>query len=105
MHDLTVIFNAWTSLRSASRRFLERVYCCGAVSSWKWKEISKSTASATCVAHSRPRKATRVTNTESKAASRMARSAWAVTTIPAARMSARSWLRDIQNNDFVTITD
>ena len=33
------------------------------------------------------------------------RSAWAVTTVPPARMSARSWLRDIKNNDVVAITD
>ena len=34
------------------------------------------------------------------------RSAWAVTTtvVPAARMSARSWLRDVQSNDVVAIT-
>jgi len=102
-HDLTVICNAWTSLRSASRRILERVYCCGAASSWKG--ISKSTVSATCVVCSRPRKVIRVTITELKAASRMARSAWAVTTVPAARMTARSWLRDIQNNDVMAITD
>ena len=97
-----VIFNAWMSLRLAIRRFLERVYCCGAASSWKG--ISKSTVSAACAARNRPRKETRVIETESKAAWRTARSAWVVTTVSAARMSARSWLRDIQNNDVVAIT-
>ena len=61
-------------------------------------------ASAMCMACNRPRKATRVIDTESKAAWRTAMSAWAVTTVSAARMSARSWLRDKQNNDVVPIT-
>ncbi len=83
-------------------RFLEQVYCCGAASSWKG--ISKSTALAMCKACKRPRKVTRVTDTESKAKSRIARSAWEVTTVSAARMSAWSWLRDTKNNCFVAIT-
>jgi hypothetical protein len=33
----------------------------------------------------------------------MDRLAWAVTTVSAVRMSAQSWLRDIQNNDVLAI--
>jgi hypothetical protein len=65
--------------------------------------IPKSTTSVKCKACNRPRKARRVTGMESNAASRMDRLAWAVTTVSAVRMSAQSWLRDIQNNDVLAI--
>jgi hypothetical protein len=61
--------------------------------------------SVRCRACSRPRKAMRVTNTESNAALRTSRSAWLVTTVLAARMSAWSWLRATQNVDVVAISN